>query len=253
MTYVPLTGVPNYQGVLGIDDNDDTNIASHAASIINTHGLGATWFQKYIIRGRTFSAIPAGQACWFAEDFSDIARWHQTAGLAAMTAVTTTLGGVAQIVTDIGPPLTTAVLAPGAAAFGTPTVCDGHGRFYMASRMRVPTGTPADGLAIFGITDGAAPILVGYSGTTSVAKWMLFGAGTSALSTVNLDANWHDIEVWCDATNYYLSVDAETPVVMPPAAAPATQMNPYVQVVSGAAVAVTGQYDKALWIFPQAS
>jgi len=251
MTYVPLTGVPNYQGVIGINDTDDTNIASHAASIINTHGLGATWFQKYIIRGKTFSAIPTGQACWFAEDFADIARWYQTGGAAAATAVTTTPGGVVEIAALVG---TSAALAPGAAAFGRPTVCDGHGRFYMASRLRVPAGTPADGLAIFGITDaGASPVMAGYIGAISVAKFALAGAGTNALSTINLNANWHDIEVWCDATNYYLSVDAETPVVMAPIAPPATQANPYVMVTAGAAVAVTGQYDKALWVFPQAS
>jgi hypothetical protein len=257
MTYVLLTGVPHYQGVIGINDTDDTNIASHAASVINTHGLGSTWFSKYIIRGRTLSGIPTGEACWFAEDFADIARWQKLAGVATLAAVLDRLGGVGEIAAGAGDGV---LYSSGDAMYGAPSLVMGHGRFYFACRMQVAAGPPADGGAIAGLLTmaGGSQVTVGYSGPASVGHYSLTiwngaAAPESVASTIALDAAYHDLECWCDGTNYGLSVDSETAVVLAPVNPPVVGLGVVTYVLGGAGAGTTGRFDKALVVFPQAA
>lgn len=60
----------------------------------------------------------------------------------------------------------------------------------------------------------------GYIKSVSTAKWSAqFYDGVSAqslVSTVNLDTNLHNFEMWYDGANVFLSVDGETPISAAP-------------------------------------
>jgi len=257
MTYVPLTGVPHFPGVIGVNDTDDVSIASHAATTINTHGLGSTWFSKYIVRGKALAGIPAGQACWFAEDFADIARWQKMAGVANCVAVTDRSGGVGEIAAGAGDGV---LYSGGDVVYGAPSLAMGHGRFYFACRMQVAAGPPADGGAIAGLLTfaGGSQVTVGYAGASDVGHYSLTiwngaAAPESVVSTIALDAAYHDLECWCDGTNYGLSVDSETAVVLAPTNPPVVGLGVVAYVLGGAVAGTTGRFDKCLAVFPQAA
>jgi hypothetical protein len=257
MTYKPFIGVPNYPGMLVISDDDPIDISAHAALVTATHGLGATWFQKYIIRGRTLSGIPTGQACWFAEDFADIARWQQLAGVATFAAVVDRAGGVGEIAAGAGDGV---LYSSGDAVYGAPSLVMGHGRFYFACRMQVAAGPPADGGAIAGLLTmaGGSQVAVGYTGASdavhySLTIWNGAAAPESVASTIALDAAYHDLECWCDGTNYGLSVDSETAVVLAPTNPPVVGLGVVAYVLGGAGAGTTGRFDKSLVVFPQAA
>lgn len=257
MTYVPLTGRPNYPGVIGINDDTDTvDLASHVALVTGTHGLGSTWFSKYLIRGRTRSGITTGEASWFAEDFADISRWQQIGGVAPLAAVTTLTGGVGEIAAGLGDNVSYAF---GSLAYGSPSLVYGNGQWYMAFRMKLQAAPPADAMAAFAFESVPGDMIrCGYVPATSVGFFSTYqlaagGGPTGLVSTIAIDDHWHDIEYWSDGSSYYLSVDAETPVHAVFAGPPLAALYNRLINNAGAAAGMTTQFDKYLIVFPQAA
>lgn len=255
MPYRQLVGV-GPDGRMVINDTDPDLLAAHEALTISAHGIGGEWFSTYLDRGITRSGITAGQAGYFFEEFTDVSRWHETAGGAAtFVADVTHTGGVANLFPAAADDVS---FENGSAAFGSPRIALANGRFYIGARMRLNAGFAADGFATVGIYNGiASRLLVGIFPITP-GVWSLTMLGTGApeviVSSVAVDANWHDFEAWCDSANhYFLSVDGETPVML-------TGVNPPGPDASFAAIAASGgstglsvDYDKALWVFPQAA
>jgi hypothetical protein len=238
-----------------IDDPDPDLLAAHALLTTGAHGIGGDWFNTYLDRGFTRAGLTAGQAGYFFEEFTDIARWFKFGGAASLAALTTVSGGVGQIAPGVGDAVQ---YRTGNALFDSPTVAVGNGRFYLATRVRFSAGVPADGLGTAGLINGFVGVMVGAFGGASLVNYVgivLGGAGLLLNSTIALDANWHNFEMWCDgSTTYYFSVDNETPVSGVLGGAPFVNLlYPNIQVTSGAGVAVTGDFDKYLAVFPQAA
>lgn len=258
MTYRDIIGIPDALKAninsLAIDDPDAADLAMHAASTA-AHNLGATWEEKYLARGLSRSGLTVGQAGWFFEEFTDIARWNQTMGLTPFTALVTVSGGVVEGAPGIGD---TQTYVNGSAAFLAPSLMAGNAMMYVAGRIRLSVGVPADGIAVFGLNLGFGGILAGALLAIEPVHFCMIvmgGGGMFLTSTVALDNNWHDIEFWGDGSNgYYFSVDSETPVLGVLGGGPYLDMlHPMIQVTSGAVVPVAMDLDKLLYVFPQAT
>jgi hypothetical protein len=260
MAYRDLVGIPDASKAninsLAINSPDAASLATHAAST-SAHNLGATWEEKYVARGLSRSGLTVGQAGVFFEDFTDIARWQQTMGVASLTALTTNAGGVGQIAAGIGD---TVDYYPGDAAFGSSTVVAGRQCWYMAARMKVLAVPGAFEAADVSLRNPISTdqISMGCDLNVDITFWSFFGQGDGGggsdalVSTVALDINWHDLESWSDGTRYYFAVDGEAPLSIVPTAIFNNQLIPSLWVI-GDAAGITPQYDKALWIFPQAA
>jgi hypothetical protein len=242
---------------VAINDPDPALLAAHVALTVSAHGIGGEWFQTYLQRGVARSGITAGEAGYFFEEFTDIARWQKLGGVASLTAVTTLTGGVGEVAAGVGDNV---AYANGDAVLGTPTICKGDNRLYVAVRMRLSVAPPADGVALVGLAPGLVgdQVFVGYLGPLDAVHFVgaTNNAGiSSAPSTVAVDAAWHDMEIWYagDAANYYLSIDAETPVLLVSAPQPTDYLGAYLAINGGAGAGVTAQFDKYLCVFPQAA
>jgi hypothetical protein len=249
-----IVGIPGVPGAVGVWDDDPADIAAHAANVTTAHGMSNQWFNKYINRGKSFSGIPAGQACWFAEDFTDISRWQKIMGAASMTAVTTLSGGVA----EIAPAGADSVdYYNGSVAFGSPTLFLGNGRFYIAARIQIPVAFAGAQWEYVGACDpvNSGYLYIGASTVRDINHWIFYvndGLGHQEFvsSTVHIDVGWHDLECWCQGAGpYYFAVDGETPVQI---AVPTTSLVLPLQPELWAANDTTFRMDKVLYVFPQA-
>jgi len=257
MPYRQITGV-GHDGRVAINDPDPALLAAHVALTVSAHGIGGEWFQTYLQRGVARSGITAGEAGYFFEEFTDLARWVKTPpGGTLFGAVTTLPGGVGELALAAG---VSSIYYSGTAATGPTTVCLGNGRFYVACRMALGAAPAANGLAIagvFAVGGVGSYCVVGYEGAFDALHYCAVirdgvNVAEAVVSTVGVDLNFHDMEVWSDATNYYLSVDNETPVVLVPAHPPVVNLFPYIN-VNGGAAGITADFDKYLCVFPQAA
>lgn len=94
-------------------------------------------------------------------------------------------------------------------------------RWYMRGRVQLQgiIGMGASAIIAFGASNSGAHanfIDVGVVAANSTAKFSARITGTTTvnlISTVNLDTTaWHDVILWCDGTNTFLSVDSEAAV-----------------------------------------
>jgi hypothetical protein len=262
MTYRDIVGIPDPSKAnvnsLAVNDPDAAALATHAASTA-AHNLGATWEEKYAARGLSRSGLTVGQAGVLFEEFTDVARWVKTPpGGTLFTAMTTLPGGVAQLAPAAG---VTSIYYSGTTGIGPTTICLGNGRFYVACRVAIAAAPPADGnvlAGVFAVGGAGSYCVVGYAGAFDALHSCAvirngINVAEAVASTVGVDLNFHDLEVWSDATNYYLSVDNETPVVLVPAHPPVVDLFPYINVHAGAAAGITARFDKLLYVFPRAA
>jgi hypothetical protein len=100
-------------------------------------------------------------------------------------------------------------------------------------------------------------VVAGYrnvTDTTHFCALSLVGGGIrTVISTIVIDAEWHDFELWHNAGNYLFSVDAETPLSLSMAAAPVGYMAMILEATGAGGAGITQQFDKLLCVFPQAA
>jgi hypothetical protein len=124
----------------------------------------------------------------------------------------------------------------------------GTSKWYFCTRARSTTGVTATEGAYSGITDGAGAIQlrVGLNGRASTAFWTLahgaFNAvAASVISTVAVDTNFHDFEMWCVGNgNINWAIDGVTQTAL---AAPAVTDGHIIVLVEIAAADVTANWD----------
>lgn len=216
----------------------------------------AGWKDKYLIRGASLAGIPAGQVGYFFEDFTDISRWQKISGTANLTAVATLPGGVGELACADSDDV---LYQNGNATLGSPTIAQVTGKWYCAGRMRLPQAPAANGGVMIGLLNtgaGGVRALFGYMHVLSSTKFvsMVVGVGLwLTLSTISLDTTWHDFELWCDGSRFWLAVDDEEPLEIEVGETISDYLYPFFEVGGGNVIGTTGQFDKYLLVFPQAS
>jgi len=254
MPYRQLVGV-GPDGRMVIDDPDPALLAAHELLTTSAHGIGGEWFSTYLDRGFTRAGLTAGQAGYFFEEFTDVARWQKLAGAASLAAVTTLAGGVVEIAAGIGDDV---IYVVGSGAFGMATLAQGSQKWYVGGRMRFPVALGAGATTQLGMASFTPQVIsAGYrqlTDATHFSAMSFIGGGLrTATSSVLVDANAHDVELWHNNGDIFLAVDNETPVVLPVAASPSDMLTPYLEVATGGAAGITQQLDKFLCVFPQAA
>lgn len=219
----------------------------------------AGWRDKYLIRGASLAGIPAGQVGYFFDDFADLSRWSVDVGGDAPTAVLLTPGGVVEVGATPG--------SYGWMEIGWgaeyPSIIKGNGLWYMATRLKLNRILPVGaGQVVLQFTGTGGGLKVGSLGSSldpgGTKFAMMYEDGhlhpiEYVYSTVDLDLLWHTLEVWCDGSKYYISVDGETPVVKTPTNPAHDYYHLTLDTEPDLAAPVSVQYDKLLLVFPQAS
>ena len=217
------------------------------------------WLDSHLYQGIARAGIPLGKAGYLFEDFYDLNRWYSPDG-AACTPVTALVGGVVEIGIALVGERAYSLICGKSPGFNGATVVDASRGYYMALRFKTLTpGAPGD-CGIRFKRSGAYPqynmVLLGTAGMYNLTKYCATirddtGHGFIE-STVDVDELWHDLEFWRTAEGvHYLSVDGETPVTGPANYPPTGFLRPEIY-VSGNSPPTTTQYDKALWVYPQA-
>ena len=130
--------------------------------------------------------------------------------------------------------------------------------FYSLFRFRVPTAVTAACAIRLGIAraDNAASLVLGVRGASSTSFFRFSKASAGVLSTVAIDTEWHQGELWSDgANNACGSIDVEDPVCFSVSSFGAS-LGPWMIVANGA-VSDPGDdiqvdVDDAVYVFPAA-
>lgn len=256
--------VPN----LVVEDNDATSadvtaaVAAHAALTQGVHGLGSDWMNYRLVRGVSLCTMTPRKAGWFFEDFVEVSRWYKVAGGGAGVFLPVTAGAVPTVASLAAAVGVTEQYGLGVlAGYLDVPITQGRAKWYVAIRFQESNGgggaAPADAQVQLRLEDaGGQYIQCGYDGPTDAAHYSAtvcdgVNPAEPLISTHAPDHGWHDLEMWCNGADYFLSVDAETAVQLVPAHPAINPLYLRLRCVGGAAAGVTGLWDKVLLVTPE--